>query len=606
MKLTYWILCLCLVFLATADAFAQRPDQVRDSLIQTVELADDPASKIESYGNLANYFIKYDIDETKFDSLHFKAMKLAEAGFDDAVILEAHINYLSHIEWQYDVKKCLDHIHRTEELLRNDRHGRQNVRAWLSISNAYWACGQGNESAQFAQKALNDATTLELVDDQINAYLAYSSALLQMGAISDAYRNLLKANISIKQLEDERQRSHFQYLLLDKLFDFHRKIKDFDKARNMKNEQLQMLTANNIGVDSTELMWLKFDILDIIDESKRPADILDQLDEIIQYAAEIRHEKLRFYALALYRSHMLDREMLAEISRFYTEKYPEEYALLEKNDPTRYCKISGILCENLNDLDSAQFYYDLEEQLHLEKNDSNYLANYYKRRGEFHLRHDQPTMARGHLQKAYDIYNQGKYTSETRLLDISSILESLEASLGNYEQAHTYAETIIGIHEKNKGETQMADLVRLEIESEEQERELLRQKKYEETKRKHKLQYLAIAIGILVLFVLMVIISSMQVPNWLIEMLGFFNVLFIWEFIIILLDHELHELTHGEPLKLFLIKVVIISVLFPLHHIVEKAVTSYLIQRKLITVPTGTGLLSALKKLWPWLERNRT
>ena len=433
---------------------------------------------------------------------------------------------------------------------------------------------------------------------------SYGNAILKGGDVLGAFSYLYDCGGLINELNDESAILKCKNLYFDKLSDYYVHIGVFDKAKQYKIEELEFINSHLI-VDSIKLMWTKFEILHIIHKSKSDEDIMARIDEIIDYASKTKNEKLRSFALALYRTNLMDRDDLKGIIEFYTVKYPEEFEKLQKNKPT-FCKISGLICEGLNDLDSAIVYFEMEEQLHIDNRDSHFLANYYLRRGEFHLRHDQLSLAKEFLKKSYDIIVLHQYSSSGKLLSLSKLLQDVEVKLGNYKEAYLYGlSTINSLKQENEKLDIADDIVKLEIKSEEQQKKLQQSYKDQEKQKKHKLQYFGIGIAILVLLVIMVFISSMQVPIWVIQMLGFFNILFVWEFIIILLDHRLIEITHGEPIKLFGMKVVIISILFPLHHVVEKVVTNYLIKHKLISSRTRSGFFNAFKKLWPWLEQRK-
>jgi hypothetical protein len=91
-------------------------------------------------------------------------------------------------------------------------------------------------------------------------------------------------------------------------------------------------------------------------------------------------------------------------------------------------------------------------------------------------------------------------------------------------------------------------------------------------------------IGILTVFVILIMLGSLKVPEWIIRMLGFFSFIFLFEFIILLADQQIHEITHGEPWKVLLIKIFLIAILLPLHHGIEKRVIAYLLNHRLLDI----------------------
>ena len=88
-------------------------------------------------------------------------------------------------------------------------------------------------------------------------------------------------------------------------------------------------------------------------------------------------------------------------------------------------------------------------------------------------------------------------------------------------------------------------------------------------------------------------------------MLGFFNILLLFEFAILIIDSKLHHWSHGNPLPMFAAKVAILSFLFPLHHYVEHLVVKYMLEHNLIRRPSKKSIRQFLNKLWPWLDDDK-
>jgi hypothetical protein len=127
-------------------------------------------------------------------------------------------------------------------------------------------------------------------------------------------------------------------------------------------------------------------------------------------------------------------------------------------------------------------------------------------------------------------------------------------------------------------------LLIMEIDHETHQRDLAAEQEKQSTIRRHYLQYTAITIGILTVFVILIMLGSFKVSEWIIRTLGFFSFIFLFEFIILLADQQIHEITHGEPWKILLIKIFLIAILLPLHHSIEKRVITYLLNHKLLDI----------------------
>jgi hypothetical protein len=102
------------------------------------------------------------------------------------------------------------------------------------------------------------------------------------------------------------------------------------------------------------------------------------------------------------------------------------------------------------------------------------------------------------------------------------------------------------------------------------------------TERKRNLQYMAITIAIAAFFFLMVLVGSFPVSRFTIKALSYFAFICLFEFIVLLIDSALHHATHGEPLKIWLVKIFLIALLVPLQHGLEHGLTRFLASRRLV------------------------
>jgi len=128
----------------------------------------------------------------------------------------------------------------------------------------------------------------------------------------------------------------------------------------------------------------------------------------------------------------------------------------------------------------------------------------------------------------------------------------------------------------------------MEIDNEAKQREEANHRALMETQRQHKIQYTAIIIIMVAIFIILIVLGSLRVPRWVIEFLGFISFIFLFEFIVLIADHVIEDITHGEPWKVLGIKIILIGFLMPLHHLVERRMISYLLNKKLIHFTSGS------------------
>jgi uncharacterized membrane protein len=106
---------------------------------------------------------------------------------------------------------------------------------------------------------------------------------------------------------------------------------------------------------------------------------------------------------------------------------------------------------------------------------------------------------------------------------------------------------------------------------------------------------MGITTAIAAIFILLVMLGVFSVSQSTIKILGFFAFIFLFEFIILLADNQIHNWTHGEPWKILAIKIGLIPILLPLHHFLEEKVIHYLTSKKMLEL-NKVGILSASSK----------
>jgi hypothetical protein len=124
------------------------------------------------------------------------------------------------------------------------------------------------------------------------------------------------------------------------------------------------------------------------------------------------------------------------------------------------------------------------------------------------------------------------------------------------------------------------DLLGVEIDLENKRTERENVAKAEKVRTRNNLQYMGITAFIFALFIALAAMGKFKVKPWFIKALGFISFILLFEFIILLIDHQLHVLTHGEPLPILLVKIIIIAFLLPFHHWLEHKVIHYLMRHK--------------------------
>jgi hypothetical protein len=158
--------------------------------------------------------------------------------------------------------------------------------------------------------------------------------------------------------------------------------------------------------------------------------------------------------------------------------------------------------------------------------------------------------------------------------------------LGDYKNALSAKRNYDLYKDSLDNQSKIEDILREEIAAEEESMAKAEEAAKKATERKHDIQYRFIILGAILLLIGLLAIGFFHPPNWLVKGLTFVSFIFIFEFIILILDSKLHHWFHGAPLPILGVKVLIACLLVPLHHLVEKKVIHFLQSKKLHRLKT--------------------
>jgi uncharacterized integral membrane protein len=195
-----------------------------------------------------------------------------------------------------------------------------------------------------------------------------------------------------------------------------------------------------------------------------------------------------------------------------------------------------------------------------------------------------------YLLEAYNLFSQIGRINYSKV--IAKRLKELYKESKDYKMSLQYSEIFEQLSDSLNQENKNKELTLLELDSENKKSEYDRFKYEQRQIEKHRIQYAGITLVIIFSFVVLLFFGFFTVNNTVIRTLGFFSVLFLFEFIVIIIDKYVHHYTHDEPIFVWIFKIVLFSVLLPLHHKVEHRIIEYLNSRKLIDVQKPVGIKS--------------
>lgn len=579
----------------SSDAFAQKDSrQYINKLSSEFRNSSNDSSRIEKLSELAFYYYDYLADKHSADSISQVGIDIAEASYRPGLLLLAYNRYIeSNDLGTYSVKAMRFAI----EAVKLSKLANNPQLEWHSYSNlikVYQAAYLYDKALDnsYQALALSDATADETL--KAESYLLIGQCLEGENQKIEAFRNYLNAT----SLAEQMQEISLLKKCYSQLSAFYNHNKIFDKALIYKLRQVDLITRSKV-VDSVDLMWAQYDLQAININSNNNKLNTKSIQEVFDFASRNNNIRLKNYEIALYRSHLIEADKISQVIALYKNQYPKEFNKLSTENPSLFYRLKAYFNEENNKPDSA--YYNLSKAEQLIQTDPNKIlkSNFYHRFGQFLVRQGKPAEAAEKFLKAYDLAHEASYL--TYMLSASKSLEDLYSSQGDYRNAYTYSALTRSLTDSLNLLSKNDELLTMEIEHEARQRELAAELEHNETHRRHNIQYTAITIIIIAMFILLMMLGSLKVPAWTIKMLGFFSFILFFEFIIMIADHKIYEITANEPWKILLIKIGLIAFLLPFHHWIEKKVIHFLIEKKIINIPR----FSIQRILQTRLQKNR-
>jgi len=537
-------------------------------------------------------------DDNRFDSLASMAIDLAESSFSIQKTLEVYQKYFESVQTNGKFVNYGALVNKTEKLALQNPDEIDKTDLWLNISQSGSRLNQSVIAQKFALKAFSDAELEKDTRRKVLSYLALGKSFEIQKYYVEAYQNYLNASYLAETLESGKVKTDIQKKYYHHLFEFHRGINDFDHAAQYKLLQTALI-ENQTEIDSTELLWAKLDLCGLNVLSKKYGNVVNDLDELVASATQKKHTKLKDFVFSLYRSYLIQTDDLKGFHRIYIVEHPQELTRLKNHQPVIYHQIRSKLAEFDKDIKGALTEFE-KGRLLVSKNPSPaFKSNFYARYGHFLLKYNKLKEAKNSFLQAYLESEKIEYLDF--MLETSYYLDSISGVLGEYEDAYKYSQIHKSLLIREAQLHEQEEFLLMELANESKKLELNLQKQQEEQKRAFNLQYFLITLAISLLFLIFLIMSRYKVPEWAIKGLGFFSVLMLFEFIILVLDQKLHHMTHGAPLWIFIIKVAILTFLFPLHHFIEEAIIKFMMAKKQLWKPSKKDLKGIAYRLWPWL-----
>ena len=482
------------------------------------------------------------------------------------------------------LQKSLEYYTKALDLARKNKLEKETAETLLSISSLYSTFPDLDKAMNFATQAFAISSNLDDDSLKVATYYSFGSVYQLKKERILALRNYLTALRIAEETKDPLLLRSCYYVLSQ----FYSDIKEYDKAIDYLRKAAEQLPSikNMPNKEYTSVVDL-FMMGDMYMQKK------DFDMSVYFYDSSIRRaDELKYYPLKMpgYRG---------ILRQFIQSKQPEKaLAYLNKSDDLKKFITNfgasyvidnsyAAIYTQMGKYDSAGYYFSKSAPaFEATSTVSNKLSFYYQY-GDFYNKAGDKPKALEYFNKAMALANETKDLEWQQ--DIAKKLDTVYAALGDFKQSRLYINQYYSYKDSLQKLGEEKDLLQMELADEEQRQKRKEKEEADALRERHNIQYLGITIAIAVVFLLLILMGTFRVSETTIKIMGFFAFILLFEFIILIADNKIHHWTHGEPLPILGIKIVLIAMLLPLHHWLEHKVVSYLASRRLI-VPTRKSI----------------
>ena len=558
---------LLFFLLLNGICFAQFSRKV-DSLVAICNNAADDKVKVAACGKLAELYYVYQLDDAG-DSMLQKQVRIAELSGDKQLMLNAYFgDAITNItEWRSkeSFDKALAFLNKGLAYARSIASDEYLALAHARIASLYRKWGQTENAFNSANSAFTSALNIENDSVKIiaaialgDAYKAKNDALPAFKIYTKAFEDAVKINNLPLQSEANHRFAEL-YLSLDN-----------------KKTSLEFLLKDE--KQNKEYKYTEGLIKDYINLA-RVTDEKDYVLKAIHLADSLHLDKYTLQAKKIMYGYYTFIIRNADSTFRYINDNEDLKSFFRNRGEPSFLLTSGFIYQYSGNIDSAIYYYQkalpgFDLSFDLKSRQSAYIQL-----GQCFAKKGQSREAIAYYQKAYiianDLKNLGLAASCTKALG------GLYEKTGDYKSAIDYIKKNEMIQDSLAALSSQRDIALAEINNEKRNHENELAKLEKEKINQRNLQYMAITLLISFLFIVLIVLGMFPLNKLTIKLTSFFVFICLFEFIVLLIDSWLHRVAHGEPLKIWLMKIIIIALLVPCQHYLEHQMVKFIESTKL-------------------------
>jgi tetratricopeptide (TPR) repeat protein len=434
--------------------------------------------------------------------------------------------------------------------------------------------GKNQEAKKCNEEAMSIANETGNDSLIVISKLGYGRTQLAAGEKLDAFKTYLYAQ-ELAEKSKHANKDWLQIMAYNSLSVFYESIEDYDRAIDYQYKSLDYAKKNKNVSDI-------FSALNSIGNSYTLAKKYDAAkniyQQVIHLADSLKRPDNKIQGQIGFVNTLMNGTDSKE-SLKYLDTHPEIKALFERLHLGYQLDYGmGQVYVLLKRYDSARYYYNKSLPVLEKVSSASALPSVYLTYSKFLYESGEYNKAINYLLKAKSL-NDSTDNKDSNT-DYYEMLDSCYQKAGDYKQAFYYKSLFTKAKASLEEKSKQKDVLAIEIDAETRRKERLDKDEEEATQKRHNWQYMGIVLGIVSLFIGLASLGLFRVSTKWIRVLGFISFIFLFEFIILLADKWIHHATHGEPLYILGIKVILIAILLPLHHFLEHKLIHYITSRR--------------------------
>jgi tetratricopeptide (TPR) repeat protein len=584
---------LCLCVLLSFASFAQYFEKEKQ-LISRVENAGDDSTKVVALSKLADFYYTYRAN-TKGDSILQEQLSLAELSTNKNLLLLALFDKSVTIIANWSSAKNFDKslVYLDKGAVYARQIGRKDYEAIAHLRKASINRKRGHLEAASNDVLLGLSALGNEKQDSLRATFA-----LETGDIAAKKGKAIEAYKHYNQAYDIAYSLKNNSLICETYHHYAQLYHDLnpDDPKLAKENLLKSLEINKKNNDTAGIFQDYFDLA-------RFTDIKEYHEKVIELSKQLPDERSKIRAKRLMFSYIMTVGKNASRTLGYYYQNPDlQQSFINSGLPVYYMNLGHVY--KYGGVNDSALYYFKKAESELSSNfDGGVVQSAFTGMAECYEAIGNLHAAVTYFKKSVEINKSAK--DLPAICSLTLKLSDLYWKMSDYKNAYVYQKQYVLLKDTVSALAEKSQVTLLEVERINNKHEKDMEDAIIKESRIRNLQYMGISAAIATLFIFMMLLGMFPISKMTIKMLSFFAFICLFEFIVLLIDSYLHKLTHGQPLKIWLIKIVLIALLVPIQHFLEHGMVRFLASQRLLRMRQHLSIrrwIMKLKKPTPVIE----